>query len=107
MVIVDKNGFQAMGPTEDVLALGDLVAKFSSFGFEVLETDGHDEEAVDAAIRQLWSTGTNKPKALIATTVKGKGVPFMESNNLWHYTRLDPQTFAEAISALSLPGGTQ
>ena len=68
---------------------------------------GASEEAVDAAIRQLWSTGTNKPKALIATTVKGKGVPFMESNNLWHYTRLDPQTFAEAISALSLPGGTQ
>jgi len=107
MVMVDKNGFQAMGPTDDVLALGDLSAKFSSFGFETLEVDGHDEAAVDAAIRQLWATGTNKPKALIATTVKGKGVPFMEANNLWHYTRLDPQSFAEAISALDLIGGTQ
>ena len=107
MLKVDKNGFQAMGPTDDVLALGDLVAKFSSFGFETLEVDGHDEAAVDAAIRQLWATGTNKPKALIATTVKGKGVPFMEANNLWHYTRLDPQSFAEAISALDLTGGTQ
>ena len=107
MVIVDKNGFQAMGTTDDVLALGDLAAKFSSFGFETLEVDGHDEAAVDAAIQHLWASGPNKPKALIATTVKGKGVPFMESNNLWHYTRLDPQTYAEAISALAFPGGTK
>jgi transketolase len=107
MVMVDKNGFQAMGTTDDVLALGDLAAKFSSFGFETLEVNGHDEAAIDAAIQQLWSTSTHKPKALIATTVKGKGVPFMESNNLWHYTRLDPQTFAEAISALGLPGGSK
>ena len=107
MVIVDKNGFQAMGTTDDVLSLGNLAAKFSSFGFETLEVDGHDEAAVDAAIQQLWAIGSKKPKALIATTVKGKGVPFMEANNLWHYTRLDPQTFAEAISALSLPGGSK
>ena len=107
MVMVDKNGFQAMGLTDDVLTLGDLPAKFSSFGFETLEVDGHDEGAVDAAIRLLWATGPNKPKALIATTVKGKGVPFMEANNLWHYTRLDSQTFAESISALSFPGGSK
>ncbi|MEF7614727.1 transketolase [Aquincola sp. MAHUQ-54] len=104
MVIVDKNGFQAMGTTDDVLTLGDLSAKFASFGFATLEVDGHDEAAVDAAVRRLWSSGTGKPKALIARTVKGKGVPFMESDNRWHYTRLNPQTFAEAIDALGLPG---
>lgn len=104
MLIVDKNGFQAMGTTDDVLALGDLSAKFSSFGFETLEVDGHDEAAVDAAIRQLWANGVGKPKALIAKTVKGKGVPFMESDNRWHYTRLNAQTFAEAIGALGLAG---
>lgn len=104
MLIVDKNGFQAMGKTEDVLALGDLSAKFNSFGFETLDVDGHDEVAVNAAIRQLWDTGAGKPKALIARTVKGKGVPFMESNNLWHYTRLNSQTFTEAINALGLSG---
>lgn len=106
MLIVDKNGFQAMGTTDDVLALGDLSAKFASFGFETLEVDGHDEAAVDAAIRRLWATGAGKPKALIARTVKGKGVPFMESDNRWHYTRLNAQTFAEAVDALGLPGAS-
>lgn len=104
MLIIDKNGFQAMGTTDDVLALGDLSAKFISFGFETLEVDGHDEAAVDTAIRHLWANGVGKPKALIAQTVKGKGVPFMESDNRWHYTRLNAQTFAEAIDALGLAG---
>ena len=104
MLIVDKNGFQAMGTTDDVLALGNLQAKFSSFDFETLEVDGHDETAIDAAIRQLWVTGSNKPKALIARTVKGKGVSFMESINLWHYTRLNPQSFAEALGELGFTG---
>jgi len=107
MLIVDKNGFQAMGATDDVLALGDLSAKFESFGFETLEVDGHDEATVDAAIRQLWAIGAGKPKALIALTVKGKGVPFMESDNRWHYTRLNAQTYAEAIDALGLPGDSK
>lgn len=107
MLIVDKNGFQAMGTTDDVLTLGDLSAKFMSFGFETLEVDGHDEAAVDAAICQLWATGSGKPKALIARTVKGKGVPFMESDNRWHYTRLNSQTFVEAINSLGLAGASK
>jgi transketolase len=106
MLIVDKNGFQAMGTTDDVLALGNLQAKFSSFDFETLEVDGHDEIAIDAAIRQLWVTGPNKPKALIARTVKGKGVSFMESINLWHYTRLNSQSFAEALGELGFSGAS-
>jgi transketolase len=101
MVIVDKNGLQAMGATEDILALGDLSAKFASFGFETLEVDGHDEAALDAAIYQLWVSGPGKPKALIATTVKGKGIPFMESDNRWHYTRLDAQTYSDALDVLA------
>jgi transketolase len=104
MLIVDKNGFQAMGTTDDVLTLGDLSAKFESFGFETLEVDGHDEDAINIAIHQLWGTGVGKPKALIARTVKGKGVPFMESDNRWHYTRLDAKTFAEATNSLDPKG---
>lgn len=107
MVIVDKNGFQAMGTTDDVLALGDLSAKFASFGFETLEVAGHEEAAIDSAIRHLWATSPGKPKALIARTVKGKGVPFMESDNRWHYTRLNADTFAQAVMALAPFGGSR
>jgi transketolase len=104
MLIVDKNGYQAMGKTDDVLALGDLSAKFKSFGFDTLEIDGHDEDSINTAINQLWTGSPGKPKALIASTIKGKGVPFMESDNRWHYTRLNPDTFAQALSALGFVG---
>jgi len=107
ILIVDRNGFQAMGTTNEVLALGDLQAKFTSFGFETRKVDGHDEAAIDSAIRQLWSAGPSKPKALIADTVKGKGVSFMEGVNLWHYTRLNPQSFADAVRELELTGASQ
>ena len=102
MLIVDMNGFQAMGATDDVLSLGDLKAKLESFGFAAKFVDGHDEEAIDTAIQQLWNSDLGKPKALIAKTVKGKGVPFMEADNRWHYTRLNAETFAEAVSALEI-----
>lgn len=103
MMIVDENGFQAMGATEDVLALGSISAKLTAFGFETIEVDGHDELAIDNAITELWSSDSGRPKALIARTVKGKGVPFMENDNRWHYTRLNSNTFAQAVAALELP----
>jgi transketolase len=97
MVVVDENGFQAMGGTDEVLRLGSIKGKFESFGFEALEVDGHDEAAIDAAIAQLWASKTGLPKALVAKTVKGRGVSFMENNNAWHYTRLNPDTYARAV----------
>jgi transketolase len=100
MVIVDENGYQAMGSTEDVLNMGSLQAKFESFGFEAVNVDGHDEAALQDAIASLWASSSTAPKALIARTVKGKGVPFMENNNMWHYTRLNPDTFAQALAAV-------
>lgn len=101
MVIVDENGFQAMGSTQDVMALGSIQSKFEAFGFEAISIDGHDELAIDIAITQLWASESTRPKALIAKTVKGKGVPFMEHNNKWHYTRLDPETYAQALTAVA------
>lgn len=101
MVIVDENGFQAMGPTREVLNLGSIKSKFESFGFEVMNVDGHDQAAIEQAVAQLWSSHSESPKALIAQTVKGKGVPFMEGNNVWHYTRLNPETYALAVSAIA------
>lgn len=101
MVIVDENGFQAMGRTQDVIQLGSIQAKFESFGFEVISIDGHDEGAIDRAIKQLWASHLDAPKALIAKTVKGKGVSFMEHNNIWHYTRLNQDTYAQALAAVA------
>jgi len=105
MVIVDENGFQAMGSTAEVLSLGSIQAKFESFGFASLQVDGHDEVAINAAIHDLWNMEPGRPKALIARTVKGKGVPFMESDNRWHYTRLNERTFAEANAVLDAGRG--
>jgi len=107
MLIVDQNGFQAMGTTDDVLALGDLKAKFDSFRFVTTEVDGHDEQAIDDAVRSLWATAPGRPKALVARTVKGKGVSFMEADNRWHYTRLTAETFASANEALDPPGASK
>lgn len=102
MVIVDENGFQAMGTTSEVISMGDLGAKFTSFGFEVLTVDGHSEVALKDAINKLWSSNSRLPKALIAKTIKGKGVSFMENNNLWHYTRLTSDIYKEATAELGI-----
>ena len=103
IVIVDENGFQAMGTTSDVLELGSLKDKFSAFGFDAVLLDGHDEIALDTTITQLKNNKNGKPKAIIAKTVKGKGVSFMEHQNIWHYTRLNNDTFAAAMSELEQP----
>jgi len=101
MVIVDENGFQAMGPTKDIIQMGSIESKFQSFGFDTLVVDGHDEIAIHRAITLLWDSGSTKPKALIAKTIKGKGVSFMENDNSWHYTRLNPDTYKEALLSLN------
>lgn len=103
IVIVDENGFQAMGTTLEVLALGSLKAKFLAFGCDAVEIDGHDENAIDNALATLKNNTNGKPKAIIARTTKGKGVSFMEHQNIWHYTRLDNTTFAQAMAELEQP----
>ena len=101
MVIVDENGFQAMGKTKDIIKLKSIQSKFESFGFESITVDGHNEIAINKAIEKLWNSNTKKPKALIAKTVKGKGVDFMENNNSWHYTRLDKESYQAAIMSVN------
>lgn len=100
MVIIDKNGFQAMGRTEDILDLGDIPAKFDSFGFAAKTANGHNESEISAAITSLWNEDSRRPKVLVAETVKGKGVSFMENNNVWHYTRLNEETYSKALAEL-------
>jgi transketolase len=102
LVIVDKNDFQAMGSTDEVMGLGDIEAKFAAFGFDAVTVDGHDEAAIDAACTSLRSRRDGRPKAMVARTVKGKGVSFMEHNNIWHYTRLTPATYQDALAELKV-----
>jgi transketolase len=100
MIIVDENGLQAMGKTEDIIALNDINQKFSSFGFDAVTIDGHNEELLKQTIQELWTRASNRPKAIIAKTIKGKGVSFMENNNIWHYTRLNELTYLKALKEL-------
>jgi len=97
LVIVDENGFQAMGRTDEVMGLGSIEAKFTAFGFDSVTIDGHDETAIDQTYSRLKALRNGKPKAIVAKTVKGKGVSFMENNNSWHYTRLSPEDHARAV----------
>lgn len=100
IVIVDENGFQAMGTTADVMQLGNLQTKFEAFGFDAITVDGHDEAALDQALIQLKANKNGAPKAIVAKTVKGKGVSFMEHQNIWHYTRLNEDTFGASMAEL-------
>jgi transketolase len=95
-IILDKNDFQAMGTTREIMDGGDLPGKFKAFGFDVQAANGHDETALHYAFNALKAQKNGRPKAIIAQTIKGKGVSFMEGNNIWHYTRLTPQTYADA-----------
>lgn len=100
MIIIDENRFQAMGTTDEVMCLGDIEAKFRSFGFDAVSVDGHDEAALEECISRLKAMANGRPKAVVARTVKGKGVSFMEHENAWHYTRLSPETFEAAMGEL-------
>jgi transketolase len=105
LLIVDQNGFQAMGATKEILNPGNIMEKLCGFGLSTREVDGHDEEEIDSAIRALWSEDIRCPKAIVANTVKGRGVSFMENQNEWHYTRLNENTFSDALHALQLGDG--
>lgn len=100
VIIFDCNGYQAMGRTEDVLNLGSMLAKLQAFNFDAVEINGHDEKAIDQAFTTLLNSKSDKPKAIIANTIKGKGISFMESQNEWHYTRLSDATYQAALKEL-------
>jgi transketolase len=82
-VFVDYNKWQATGRSNEVLGLAPLATKWSAFGWSVQEIDGHDFAAIETAIAANDTLG--RPKVIIANTVKGKGVSFMEDDNNWHY----------------------
>ncbi|HEU0318576.1 MAG TPA: hypothetical protein VFR49_14670, partial [Solirubrobacteraceae bacterium] len=93
--IVDLNGQQALGYTKDVLDLGPgMAGRWRAFGWDGVDVDGHDPEAIRAA---LEAPRDGRPRTLIASTTFGKGVDFMESQIRWHYMPMDDDEFASAI----------
>ena len=102
VVIIDQNGFQAMGPTPEVMDMGDLAAKLAAFGLETETLNGHDETALTETIGRLAASKNGKPKGIIAETVKGKGISFMEGENIWHYARLKPEQYDQACAELAV-----
>lgn len=99
VAIIDHNGLQIDGPNEKVMSLGDIGAKFSAFGFKVLHVDGHDIEALQKVFAQAQEV-KGKPVAIIAETVKGKGISFMENQVGWHGTPMSDEDFANAKAEL-------
>jgi transketolase len=100
IVLLDANGLQAMGTTAEVLDMGSLGGKLTAFGIEAREVDGHDESAIALALDELLASDDPRPKGIVARTVKGRGISFMEHNNAWHYTRLNAESYAQAIAEL-------
>ena len=97
---MDENSFQAMGTTKEVMDLGDIRLKLEAFGFNALNANGHDENDLLDKINTLLAMKDEKPKAIVAKTVKGYGVSFMAGNNIWHYTRLTADTYHKALEEL-------
>ena len=85
IAIVDYNGIQSFGRTHEVIDLEPLRDKFTAFGWETQEVDGHAIAHLQSTMEALRYSGSGKPKCLIAHTVKGKGVSFMEDCLAWHY----------------------
>lgn len=100
ILIIDANQFQAMGRSSDVLNCESFKDKLDAFNFETWECDGHSREELSQVLNFAYSSQNSKPKAVIARTIKGKGVSFMENNNIWHYTRLDETTYNKSIAEL-------
>lgn len=98
--IIDYNKIQACGRTEEVLDLEPLAEKVSAFGWAVKEVDGHDCEEIESVLSAVpFEDG--KPSCVIAHTVKGKGVSFMENDVLWHYKAPDDDELRRALEELA------
>ena len=100
IIILDNNKVQLDGKVSDILDTGDLTAKFTSFGFQVLSVDGHNVEQICDAIDTAKTT-MGKASIIIANTIKGKGISFMEGLSAWHGQTPNEEQFAAAFDQLN------
>lgn len=97
-LIIDSNGIQLGGKTEETMNLNNLSSTLSSFGWDVYEVDGHDTKDLERIFK--IKNKINRPKAIIAKTVKGKGISFMENNIDWHHNILTDNLYTQALKEL-------
>ena len=97
-VIIDFNGLQSDGRSSEIINSDNLADKWRSFGWEVIEIDGHSIAQIVQAFE--FKLSAEKPTAVIARTVKGKGISFMENNNEWHHNRLTQSKYDQALLEL-------
>ena len=97
-IIIDYNKIQSMDFVHKVIKIEPLKSKLKSFGCEVIEIDGHSAKKI---IKVLNTKKKNKPKIIIAHTIKGKGVSFMENNNLWHYKNPNLSDLKKALAEIN------
>jgi len=100
IAIVDRNQYSLDGRTDDINALEPLADKWAAFGWDVHEVDGHDVVALTELLRSIKNGERTKPVVVIAHTIKGKGVSFMESEFGWHLGWLDEQDEADVLKEL-------
>ena len=98
-VIVDNNGLQSGGEVQKVMNIEPLDQKFSAFGWDTMRIDGHDIRAICEAVDQT-AHREGRPHLIIAQTVKGKGVSFMENQYLWHMKAPNDEQYVQAIQEL-------
>lgn len=98
IVLIDKNGLQGFGYTENVLGDTANPAKWRAIGFDVVEVDGHDVEAILETIDYVNARPNGLPKVIIAHTIKGKGVSYMEDRMEWHYLPMSPEQYEIACN---------
>jgi transketolase len=103
IAIVDLNGQQALGYTEDVLSLTPLADRWRAFRWDVHEVDGHDVAAMTATVAGL-DTGDGPPHVLVARTVFGRGVSFMERQIKWHYWPMSDDEYRQAVAEVESAG---
>jgi len=97
--IVDCNKVQENGPTNEIKSLEPLAAKWAAFGWNVLDIDGHSIEALKKAFDEFSNT-KGKPTVIIANTIKGKGISFMEGKSAWHGKAPNKEQLAQALAEL-------
>lgn len=99
IAILDNNGVQLDGKLEDIMPMGDIKAKWEAFGWNVIPCDGHDVSSISDAVDKA-KENKGKPTLILAKTVKGKGISFMEGKNTWHGKAISDEDYKNAKAEL-------